>query len=96
MIGVGPVAVWACGPIDLSLPRADVPGDWWNRRYPAPPCLSRQPANRGIRHHPASVGNLRSRSLPTLCIGCNLCRPPEINVDVGFGPRWLRTVPLKA
>jgi hypothetical protein len=67
MIGVGPVAVWACDPIDLSLPRAHVPGDWWSR---------------GIRQHPASVGNLGPRRLPTLCMSCNLCIPPEINLDL--------------
>ena len=30
-----------------------------------------------------SVGNLRSPSLRTVCIGCNLCRPQETYVNVG-------------
>jgi hypothetical protein len=44
---------------------------------------------------PPSVGNLRSPSLPTVCMGYNVCRPPATNVDVGFGSTALGTVPLK-
>jgi hypothetical protein len=43
-----------------------------------------------VRHvaDPVSLRrNLRSRRLHTLCIGCNLCRPTESYVNVGFRHR---------